>query len=424
MPTNELPRMFAVRQLFPASPPLDVSVAVAREFARAKLPLQPGARIAVAVGSRGISNLFQVVEAVIEQLKLAGAQPYVVPAMGSHGGATPEGQTQLLAEYGITEERLRIGIRASMAVERLGETPDGVEVFFSAEAMKSDGVVLINRIKPHTDFVSDKLGSGILKMMVIGLGKRSGAATFHAAASQHGYEKVIRSCARVTMGAAPILCGVGLVENQRHETVSLEVMKPEDVEKREQKLFAEAQRLMPSLPFADIDLLIVDRIGKNISGGGMDPNVIGRGVHGYSSSLGQKNKTGPTVRRLFVRELTPESHGNAVGLGLADFTTARVVRGIDLEVTAINALTALTVQSAKIPIHFETDRIVLGHALGSLALRDFRQAKVMRIADTLSLETVELSEAYEAEAKRRKDLEMRSNTLEMMFDESDNLLPL
>ena len=255
MPTNDLPRMFAVRQLFPASPPLDLAAVVSQEFARAGLPLKPGARIAVAVGSRGINNLLSVVEAVIEQLKLAGAQPFIVPAMGSHGGATPEGQKQVLAEYGITEERLRVGIRPSMAVERLGETKEGVEVFFSAEALHSDGVVLINRVKPHTDFTSDKLGSGILKMMVIGLGKRSGAATFHVAASQFGYERVILACARVTVKAAPILCGVALVENQRHETARLELLKPDALEKGERKLFGEASRLMPSLPFDDIDLL-------------------------------------------------------------------------------------------------------------------------------------------------------------------------
>src|ERR1041385_86208 len=422
MPTNDLPRMFAVRQLFPPSPSLDLPAVVPQEFARAKLPLQPGARIAVAVGSRGISNLLPVVEAVIEQLKLAGAQPFIVPAMGSHGGATPEGQKQLLAEYGITEERLKVGIRASMAVERLGETKDGTEVFFSAEALKSDGVVVINRVKPHTDFTSDKLGSGILKMMVIGLGKRSGAATFHAAASKLGYEHVILESARVTLRSAPILCGVALAENQRHETARLEVWKPDEIEKREGKLFAEAKKLMPSLPFDDIDLLIVDRMGKNVSGSGMDPNVIGRGVHGYSSLLGQKNKTGPTIRRLFVGDLTPEAHGHAGGLGLADFTTSRLVRAIDQEVTAINALTALSVLSAKVPIHFESDRLVIGHALGSLALRDICQAKVVHIADTLSLETVELSEAYEDEVKRRKDLELKSNLLEMIFDASDNLL--
>ena len=350
--------------------------------------LKPGGRVAVAVGSRGISHLQTIVASVLDLLKAAGAQPFIVPAMGSHGGATPQGQTDLLAEYGVTEQQLRVPIHAAMEVERLGATEDGVDVFFSAEALRADGVVVINRVKPHTDF-GGALGSGVLKMMVVGLGKRIGAANYHVASTRLGYEHVLRTIARVTLRSAPILCGIGIVENQFHETARLAVLPAEEMERREEELFAEAKRLMPRLPFDDIDLLIVDRIGKNISGAGMDPNITGRGVHGYSSMMSGAEGPTPRVRRLFVRDLTPETHGNGIGIGLADLTTSRLVRALDKDVTYINALTSLSPNSAKIPIHFETDGEAIAQALTSLGLPDARHAKVVRIADTLSLEKLE-----------------------------------
>jgi hypothetical protein len=229
-------------------------------------------------------------------------------------------------------------------------------------------------------------------MLVIGLGKRTGAANFHASASRHGYEEVIRASARITLQKTPVLCGIAILENQRHETSKIELLLPANMEEAETKLYGEAKRLMPQLPIDEIDLLVIDRLGKNISGAGMDPNVIGRSIHGYSSLLGERGSK-PVVRRIFVRDLTPETHGNAVGIGMADFTTTRLVRGIDQEISFLNALTALTPQSVQIPIHFETDREVLERALDSLALKDTREAKVVRIADTLSLEKLEMSES-------------------------------
>ena len=418
---NGFPKMLAVRQSFPASPSLDVEAEVKK--CMAQVQVKPGQRIAVAAGSRGISNIAQIVGAVLATLKAAGAKPFIVPAMGSHGGATPEGQKELLGEYGITEQKMGVPIEASMDAACIGKTEDGIDVFFSKPALQSDGVVVVNRIKPHTDFMSDTLGSGILKMMVIGLGKRVGAANFHASASRFGYEHVIRTSARVTLKAAPILCGIAVIENQRHDTTRIELIKPEDAEAIENRLYPESKRLMPKLPVDDIDLLIVDRIGKNISGAGMDPNVIGRGVHGYSSFLGDRS-THPVVRRIFVRELTPETHGNAIGIGMADFTTSRLVRAMSQEVTAINALTALTPQSAKVPIHFETDREVIERALISLALPDTREAKVLRIADTLSLEKIEVSEAYFKRSASIAGISKIGGPAELTFDAKGNLLPL
>jgi hypothetical protein len=392
-------------------------------FAAVRARLKPGAAVAVAVGSRGITNLQAIVGQVLDELRGAGAVPFIVPAMGSHGGATPEGQVELLGEYGITETRMQAPIRAAMEAERIGVTEDGVDVFSSAEALRADGVVVINRVKPHTDFQSDTLGSGLQKMLVVGLGKRVGAANYHTSASRFGYEHVIRTSARVTLSKAPILCGVAIVENQFHETARLEVVLPADLERRESELYAESRRLMPRLPFDDVDLLIVDRIGKNISGAGMDPNVIGRSIHGYSTLLGDRSFN-PVIRRIIVRGLTPETHGNAVGIGLADFTTARLVRSMNHPVTALNALTALSLNSAKVPIHFETDRETIVRALESLALVQGSQAKVVRILDTLSLERLEVSEAFGEIIAQRDDLEPTGAPRAMDFDATGNLAPM
>jgi hypothetical protein len=421
---NSFPRMFVVRQKFDKWPPPDIRATVQRELVKIHGRLKPGARIAVAVGSRGISNLHIVVGAVLDVLKTAGTQPFIVPAMGSHGGATPEGQTELLAEYGVSEKHLNVPVRAAMEVEKIGVTDDGVDVYFSTEALRADGIVVVNRVKPHTDFASDTLGSGILKMIVVGLGKRVGAANYHAAVSHLGHERVIPSVARVTLRVAPILCGVAIVEDQFHNTAKITVLPAEKIEAGEAALFPEAKRLLPKLPFDQIDLLIIDRIGKNISGAGMDPNVTGRRVHGYSSFLGEKTSSGPTIGRIFVRDLTPETHGNGIGIGFADFTTSRLVRALDLRVTAINALTSLTPHSAKVPIHFETDREAVATALTSLALKDVSQAKVVRIADTLSLAKLEVSESYSEAMQNRDDLERIGHPAEMRFDASENLVPL
>lgn len=316
-----------------------------------------------------------------------------------------------------------VPIRASMEVECLGTNSDGVEVFCSVEALRSDGIVLVNRVKPHTDFTGTH-GSGVMKMIVIGLGKRTGAATCHGAAARFGFERVIRGVAHVTLRRAPILCGVAIVENQFHDTARIAVLKPAEIEVREKELLEEARRLLPRLPVDDIDVLIVDRIGKNISGSGMDPNVTGRWVHGYSSSLAEDNRQSPRIRRIFVRDLTPETHGNAIGIGFADLTTTRLVNAMDKPVTYVNALTSLTPHGAKIPIHFDTDRECIAQALASLAIPDTRLAKVVRISDTLSLANLEVSEAYADLVKQRGDLETVEAPREMGFDGTNNLNPL
>ena len=415
------PRMLRVRQDFPAPTPLDLRASLIEQCGR--LPIKPGTRVAVGVGSRGIANLAAIVGTMLEQIRAAGAQPFVIPAMGSHGGATPEGQREVLASYGITENSLNVPILASLEVEQIGTSADGVPVFCSVEALASDGILLINRIKPHTDF-SGGLGSGLLKMCVIGLGKRAGATAMHQAASRMGHERVIRGMARVILQWAPILGGIAILENQFHQTARVAALPKGEMESGEAALVAEARSLMPLLPFDEIDLLIVDQLGKNISGAGMDPNVIGRGVQGYLGSLLRNDRPAPFIKRIFVRDLTPETHGNAIGIGLADVTTTRLVRAMDSQITSINALTALTPQCAKTPIHFETDREAMAMILDSLAMPDVRSARIVRIQDTLSLIDMEVSEAMADECKRRPNVFCQSDPSEIRFDDAGNLRPM
>ncbi len=420
LPDEQFPRVLTLRQRFESAPPLDVQAALARAW---NLPVPPGSRIAVAVGSRGIARLREVVSAVLEHLRGLGARPFIVPAMGSHGGATAEGQAALLASYGITEQSLGAPVAAAMDVELVGTSEEGVAVHLAAAALASDGIVVVNRIKPHTEF-RGPVESGLMKMIAVGLGKQPGAAAFHAAAARLGFPRVVSAMAQAKLAAAPFLGGVALLENQRHELVRLSVVPAGEIETTEPLLLEEARRLMPRLPLDEIDLLVVDLVGKNISGTGMDPNIIGRDTFGYSSSLGRTPERRPLVHRIFVRELTPESHGNASGLGLADFTTARFVRGMDLAKTYMNSLTSLTVLSPKIPMHFETDREVIARALGTLALADPRAARVVRIRDTLSLETMQISEACRPHLEGRPELTLEGDAAPLRFDAGGNLLPL
>jgi len=408
--------MMTVRQKYPPSKPVDIAPTVKNELARLTPKLKPGMRIAVGTGSRGISNILPIVTAAVEFLKAAGVKPFLIPAMGSHGGATPEGQIEVLASYGITEALAPI--EPSMETVTLGRTPDGLDVIFSAEAKKADGILIINRIKPHTDFTSDSLGSGLQKMLVVGLGKQNGAANYHRGAVHHGFERVLRAMAPVVLKSAPILGGLGIVEDQFHQTVRIGFAAADEIEKREAELFKDAKALMPKLPFDEIDLLIIDRIGKNISGSGMDPNIIGREIFGYSSSFQEQRHLKPSIRRILVRDLTPESHGNAIGIGLADFTTARLVRAMDHKKTYINALTSLSVNGPKIPIFFDTDREAITQALNSLAIPNILEAKVMRIADTLSLTRMQISEAF----GKPTHLEVLDAPADMHFDQAGTLL--
>ena len=418
----EFPKMFRVHQRFDATPPVDVAASVAAGFPVIHRRVKPGMRVAVGVGSRGISNLAKVVAAVIGELKSAGTEPFIIPAMGSHGGATPEGQAGLLADYGVTEASMGVPVRASMEVKSLGQADDGQEVPWSCEALAADGVVVINRIKPHTDFAGP-MGSGLTKMLVVGLGKHAGASAYHAAALKLGYEAALTRLAKVVFERAPVLGGVAIVENAMHDSARVEVLAADVISQRELELCAEAATMMPALPFDEIDLLIVDQIGKNISGTGMDTNTIGRSVHGYHL-MPEHSAAKPFIWRIFVRGLTPETHGNAIGIGLAEATTRRLVAEVDAAALRTNVLTSRAVQCAKLPMDFETDAEAIRAMLASLPDSDPAKARVVRIRDTLSLGTLEVSAALDAEVAAHPAVEPLGQVEPMQFDESGNLAEL
>ena len=418
----EFPTMFRVHQRFDATPPVDVATSVAAGFPVIHGRLKPGMRVAVGVGSRGISNLSKVVAAVIGELKSAGTAPFIIPAMGSHGGATPEGQAGLLADYGVTEASMGVPVRASMEVKSLGQADDGQDVPWSCEALAADGVVVINRIKPHTDFAGP-MGSGLTKMLVVGLGKHAGASAYHAAALKLGYEAALTRLAKVVFERAPVLGGVAIVENAMHDSARVEVLAADVISQRELELCAEAATMMPALPFDEIDLLIVDQIGKNISGTGMDTNTIGRSVHGYHL-MPEHAAAKPFIWRIFVRGLTPETHGNAIGIGLAEATTKRLVAEVDAAALRTNVLTSRAVQCAKLPMDFETDAEAILAMLASLPDSDPAKARVVRIRDTLSLGTLEVSAALDAEVAAHPAVEPLGQVEPMQFDESGNLAEL
>jgi hypothetical protein len=416
---GEIPRMLFARQCFPPQPGLDLAGETRRQLQPLLEGVVDGSSVAVAVGSRGITGLATIVRSVIEALKAAGVRPFIVPAMGSHGGGTPDGQLGLLADYGVSEATCGVPFRASMEVRCLGSSGEGIEALCSAAALEADRVLLINRIKPHTDFKSP-IGSGLLKMLVVGLGKHEGARCFHQAASRLGYERALRSIAAVLRPKVPLLGGLAVVENQAHQTACMAGVLPADLESVEEVLCAEASVLMPRLPFDDVDLLIVDRMGKNISGTGMDPAIIGRMIHGYSTEI-DPGQPAPRVRRLFVRDLTPESHGNAIGIGMADFTTDRLVTAMDARITRVNALTALSIQGAKVPIHFPNDREAIEAALRSLALPDLGGARVVRIRDTLSVGTLCFSESLRHAVRNDCSVEVAGTARPFQFDAEGNL---
>ena len=418
----QLPRMALVEQKFPPAPAWNFPQEIGRQFSSSGIlqKIKPGSRIALAVGSRGIANLREIVLSVVGILRNTGAEIFIIPAMGSHGGGTPEGQTHVLADYGIAPESTGVKFDSRMEARKVGETPAGIAVFVSEAAMEADGIFLINRVKPHTDF-SGSMGSGLLKMCVIGLGKHLGAITLHSAASRLGHESCIRAAAGVILKQAPILGGLALLEDPNHATAHLEVVSADEFESRESVLFQRAKQLMPKLPFQNVDLLIVDELGKDISGAGMDTNVVGRSVYGYMSSLlPTEANNGTRVHRIFVRDLSKATDGNGVGIGMADFTTTRCVNQLSRNFTYTNCLTALTPFMAKIPIYFDTDRECLERAIASVALPDPSQALVVRIANTLSLKRVQVSESYKDELDR-PDLEVKGAFESMSFDGAGNL---
>ncbi len=315
---KELPEMYRIRQHFDVAELKDVSREIALGFEKYRERISPGSKIGIAVGSRGIYQLPNLVKAVVEEVKKCKGVPYIIPAMGSHGGATAEGQKEYLAGYGITEESVGAPVISNMEVEQLGMLePDGMPVYFDKTALKMDGLIMLNRIKPHTDY-HDITESGLLKQMAIGFGNHIGAMAIHEYGI-YGLAKLIPKAAAIIMEKTPILLGVAVIENAEDTTAKVEVIPKELIEEREKELIKEAKEMMPTLPFNNADVLVVQEMGKDISGVGLDSNITGRIL-----VRGEDDSAGPSIYRIVCLDLTDESHHNGLGVGLSDVITRRL----------------------------------------------------------------------------------------------------
>jgi hypothetical protein len=408
-----LPTMLRLRQTFARPQVTDIPGTVARSLAAAGLAIKQGDTVAVGAGSRGIANVDMVVGATVRWLRDLGARPFVFPAMGSHGGGTAEGQLSVLEHYGITEATMGCPVRATMDVTQVGEAL-GLPVWLDRYAAEADWIGLVNRIKPHTDF-KGSIESGLFKMMTIGLGKWKGAVQYHRANVSHGYETVITAVGREMLAKARIGFGVGVVENGYDETAQIEAFSARDLEAGERRLLKSARDWMARLPFSPIDVLIVEQIGKNISGSGMDTNVIGRPTNPF-----EPFPADPKILWIVALDITEESYGNATGLGNADFTTRRLVDKIDMKATLINCITACAPWGARIPAIYETDREAVETALDCIGLTPPERARVVRIKNTLVLGELEVSEAFAGEVARRGDLTLLGET-PLRFDATGRL---
>lgn len=346
--------------------------------------------IAVAVGSRGIASLREVVRTACQWLRHQGARPFVFPAMGSHGGATDEGQRQVLAEYGVVPDFIGAEVRSSMASVQAGTTPEGFPAFMDSNAWESDGVLVINRVKPHTGF-SGGVESGLGKMIAVGMGKERGARNFHRLAARHGYEPVIRAVSAAVLGTGKILAGLALAENSRHELAAVRAAKPENLVAVEEQMLTLVKGMVPRLPFPKLDLLVVDEIGKNISGSGMDTKVIGRGIPFAPGEA-------PEIKVIYARALTEESDGNGLGASLADIIHERLYRKIDFAKTHVNGRTSLHPGVAGVPMWFGADREALEFALRVLGSPEPAEQHAAWIRNTLCLDRILISEALASQA--------------------------
>jgi len=412
-----LPRMVPIRMHMECPVLEDVSGAVSQALGRIGFEkrVNPGERIAVTAGSRGIYRVDRILKSVIDALKSAGVKPFIVPAMGSHAGATAEGQRAFIATYGVTEAAMGCPVVSSMETVELGVSPLGVEGYCDRNASEADGIVVVNRVKPHTGF-SGTIGSGLLKMLAIGLGKHRGAQHVHQRGIDVGYEEAIRDGGLLALSKLNVRFGVAVVENHRGETAEVEAALPRDFESTDERLLARARRLMGHLPGDFLHLLIVDFMGKNISGTGMDPNVIARGMQQEKVPL-----EAPKILRLFVRDLTDESHGNAIGIGFADFTTDRLVAKIDENATWTNVLTSVSPWEARVPIHYAADRRCIETALATAGTTPTDQMRIIRIRDTEHIDEMRVSESVWEGLKDRDDVEALSEARTMTFDDEGNL---
>jgi len=420
-----LPRMLRVRQLFDRSriEPGDIPRSVFEELSRPELAgaVKPERRIAITCGSRGIANVAVITKAIVDFVKSKGAFPVVIPAMGSHGGASAEGQKALIAGYGVTEEFVGCPILSSMetVVISTSEGAAGIpgepvfEVRLDKNAAEADGIIVAGRIKPHTDF-HGPYESGLMKMMAIGLGKREGADVCHQLGFGH-MAKMVPLFGKTIIKNAPVILGFGILENAYSETCRFRAMRPEEIEELEPELLKEARSHLPAIFFDSADVLVVDRIGKDISGNGMDPNVTG------ASPCSPWISGGLAASRTVILDLSPGTHGAAYGTGAAHAITRRLFDKIDFEACYVNAITSRSLDYVRIPAIADSDREAIQLALRTCVGHERDRPRIIRIADSLHTETISVSEAMEGEARVNKRLEILGGPEEWPFNEEGNL---
>ncbi len=409
-----LPKMARVRQRFPRPILTDIAGSIYNEINKPeiKMTIQPGQKIALTVGSRGIRNIAQIIKELVKEVKKLGGHPFIVPAMGSHGGATTSGQLQVLNDLGITEQYMEAPIKASMEVIKIGDALDGKPVVIDKFAAEADGIIVIGRIKPHTAF-RGKYESGLMKMLVIGLGKQKGADICHAEGFKYMADNIV-SFGKVILEKANILFGMAILENPYDETYKITALTKQEIPLKEPVLLEEAKALMPKIMFESFDVLIIDEIGKNISGDGMDPNITATYCTPYA-------RGGPHIQRVVVLDLTKETHGNAFGVGMADITTKRLYQKTDFTSMYANAITNTVIHPTKMPMFMNSDREAIAAAIKTCNEIDKNRPKVVRIKNTLHLDELYISEALGPEAEKNPDVEILESPKDFAFDEQGNL---
>jgi len=413
-----LPEMIRIRQNFESRMLPDIPREIAKQIKKLQLNkrTRPGQKAAIACSSRGIANYGLIVKSVVSSLKEEGLAPFIVPAMGSHGSATAEGQRAVLESMDVSEEKCGAPVRSSLEVVQIDVTDEGIPVFIDKLASEADFIIPVNRIKRHTDF-EGKIESGVMKIMVIGLGKQKGAQIYHQAMFQYGYEQVILSAARKVLMSEKILFGLGIIEDAFVQTASVHVLEPQNMEEQERKLLIESKGLTPGLPFDDVDVLVIDEMGKEISGSGFETKVVGR----IGLPLFGKDPETPRVKRIVVCDLTEKTLGNAAGVGIADLITRRLADKIDIEATNMNCLSSGDPEGARIPAVMNTDLEAIQMAVRCVGMIPTDKLRLIRIKNTLHLDELDVSSAYKREMEKRTDLEALTEERPLDFDEKGNL---
>ena len=410
-----LPRMVKIRQSFPVKEIKDVAGTLRVELMNSKVLalIKPEMSIAIAVGSRGVADITTITRVVVEEIIKCGGQPFIVPSMGSHGGATAEGQIEVLKNLGVTEQTAGCPIRSSMEVVQIGCLENGLPVYLDKLSSEADGIVVINRVKPHTAFRGTN-ESGICKMITIGLGKQKGAESCHAYSFKYMADNIV-AMAKIVLAKAPILFAVGTVENAYDKVANMVAVPATEIIEKDSQLLIEAKGNMPSICFDKIDVLIIDQIGKDVSGDGMDPNITGRYPTPYASG-------GPDVAKMVVLDLTEATHGNANGMGTADFATRKLADKINFKMTYANGLTSTVVGPTHMPTILDNDRDAIRAAIKTCNALDLAKTKIVRIKDTLHLREIWISEELLAEAMADPRITILSEPQHVSFDAEGNIL--